>query len=127
MKRGKLMRRTPINRRSEKRQKQMAEVRIPMVEAHLEGGCQMCPALHELGIAVRCGGRISGMHERRKSSSGGSRENPANLIPACSWGNGYVEDAVGRDRELIEASRLVVREGDPEWERLGTRWWRDHG
>ena len=118
------LKRTWLKPRSKKREHQMKTVRIPMVKAH-EGGCEVCPILDALGIETHCAGVISGMHERRKSSSGGSRENPAGLYGACSWGNGFIEDAVGEDREKIEASSLVVREGHPEYESLGVRAWRD--
>jgi len=33
-----------------------------------------------------------------------------------------MRDAVGDDREAIEGSVLVVREGHPEWEELSMRW-----
>jgi hypothetical protein len=34
-----------------------------------------------------------------------------------------IEDAVGLDRIMIDASWLVVREGDLEWVELGARRW----
>lgn len=46
--------------------------------------------------------------------------NEANLIPACNWSNEWVEDRPRLVRELF-GDRLVVREGDPEWEALGKR------
>lgn len=116
-------RRTELARRSPKRAKEMAEHRIPLVKALVEAGvrCEMSMVYESLGIAHRCQGRISGLHERRKSSSGGSRLHPDNLVPACSWCNTFAEDAVGEDRRLIEESYLVVREGDPDWDRLSKR------
>lgn len=61
--------------------------------------------------APRCQGHATGLHERRKRSSQGSLVNPANLVPACNIGNGWVEDWP------IQAHRLglVVRPGDDEW------------
>jgi hypothetical protein len=116
-----------MRQRSAKRAKEMRTQRVPEVQRLVEEGatCQVCPVLQRLGIPIRCAGQISGLHERRKSSSGGSRENPANLIPACNFGNGYIEDAVGPHRLLIEESDLVVRQRDPEWESLGRRAWRE--
>jgi len=119
--------RSPLRQRSERRAREMRTQRVPEVQRlNAEGvTCQVCPVLQCLGIRTHCARKISGLHERRKSSSGGSRENPANLVPACSWGNGYIEDAVGRDRGLIEMSSLVVRQRDPEWDSLGRRAWRE--
>lgn len=101
----------------------MAEERSPLVRRLVEAGvtCEISPVLASLGIDHRCTHQIGGMHERRKSSAGGSRTNPANLIPACNACNGQIEDAVGEERELIENSILVVREGDDEWELLSKR------
>jgi hypothetical protein len=110
--------------RSEKRKKLYAEDRRPYVEALLAAGvgCELGPILAELGIRRRCAGRLEGLHERRKRSAGGSLTNRANLVPACNLCNGYLEDAVGADRELIEGcDALVVREGHPEYVRLGAK------
>lgn len=117
--------RTPLRQRSVKRQAHMTEERIPAVKAAIEAGrtCEVCPVLAAVDIPVSCSGRIEGLHERRKSSSGGSRSNPENLIPACNIGNGYVEDQPLIVRSLT-GTRLVVREGDPEWLELGDRAWR---
>lgn len=124
LKGGGQLKRTPIANRSKARQAHMKTQRAPAVKAMVESGvkCEIRPVLEQLGITTQCMGEISGLHERRKSSTGGSRVNPDNLIPACSWCNGFLEDAVGEDREKIESSRLVVRlETDPEWEALGKR------
>lgn len=117
--------RTPLRPRSAKRQAHMTGERIPAVKAAIEAGrtCEVCPVLAEAGVPVFCSGRIEGLHERRKSSSGGSRSNPENLIPACNIGNGYVEDQPLITRALT-GTRLVVREGDDEWESLSARAWR---
>lgn len=110
-------------RRSAARTKQMKGDRIPYVEALVKAGvtCEISPILEDLGIQHHCQRQISGCHERRKSSSGGSRMQRANLIPACSWCNEKIEDAVGEDRYEIEHSYLVVREGNPEWAQLSKR------
>lgn len=117
--------RTPLRQRSVKRQAHMTEERIPAVKAAIEAGrsCEVCPVLAAVDIPVSCSGRIEGLHERRKSSSGGSRSNPANLIPACNIGNGFVEDHPKIVRHLT-GTRLVVRPGDDEWEALSARAWR---
>lgn len=120
------MKRSPIRRRSAKRQRQMAEHRIPTIEAMIaEGrGCEVCPRFEAHGAVTRCAQVIQGLHERRKSGAGGSRENPANLVPACNWGNDFIEDNPGFVR-LLTGTELVVREGDPEWDDLGVRAWRE--
>lgn len=100
----------------------MRTVRIPTIETMVAEGrsCEVCPLLASIGFETHCAGRIEGLHERRKSGAGGSRVNEANLVPACNWGNTAVEDHAGPVRDLL-GDRLVVREGDPEWERLGRR------
>lgn len=114
-------------RRSKARTKQMSEDRAPLVQALVEAGvtCEISMVLEELGIPHQCQRNLSGMHERRKSGAGGSRVNRENLIPACSWCNGYIEDvfdAPGKPyRTLIEGSYLVIREGHDDWERMGKR------
>lgn len=144
---SKPMKRTPIKPRSDRRAQHMAESRIPKLEEALAArrSCEVCPRI-ELGaravvaaanLLARLGGhppsgfvstglthcahRIQGLHERRKSSSGGSRENDANLIPACNWGNGWIEDHPAAARAVPGLPTLVVREGDPEWEALSRR------
>jgi len=100
----------------------MSSDRVPRIIA-LTGagvGCLICPVLRDAGIEVRCSGRIEGLHERRKRSAGGSLVNPNNLIPACNWSNGFVEDQPTLIRDLF-GQVLVVREGDEDWERLGAR------
>lgn len=118
------MKRSEIRRRSPQRARQMREVRVPMVEqANESTGCQVCPILARARIYLGCSGVVGGMHERRKSSSGGSRENPANLLAACNLSNDFIEDQPELVREHF-GTELVVREGDPEWEALGERAWR---
>lgn len=101
----------------------MKEDRIPYIEKLVAAGigCEICPVLEEFGVQVHCAGRIEGMHERRKSGSGGSRMNHDNLIPACNWGNGYLEDCTGDVRIYVEEVGLVVREGHPDWDRFSKR------
>lgn len=116
------MKRSGLRRRSAKRETLYAEDRRPRIERLVaEGvGCLIGPLLEAAGVDVRCRRRIEGLHERRKRSAGGSLVNPENLIPACNWCNGWVEDEPADARDLFGAT-LVVREGDPEWERLGAR------
>lgn len=112
-----------VNPRSD-RNKAEGSKRKVIRTASLSGRCTIGPVLTELGVAGGCDGRgrVEGLHERRKASSGGSKVNEANLMPACNRCNGIVEDCVGDERELVEASVLVVREGHPEWEELSMRW-----
>lgn len=100
----------------------MAEDRVPRIERLVAQGvgCLIGPLLEAAGVDVRCRRRVEGLHERRKRSAGGSLVNPENLIPACNWCNGWVEDEPALARELF-GSVLVVREGDVEWGGLGAR------
>lgn len=100
----------------------MATDRAPRVQRLVEAGvgCLIGPLLDTAGVDVRCRGIVEGLHERRKRSAGGSLVNPENLIPACNVCNGWIEVEPGDARYLF-GSVLVVREGDPEWDRLGRR------
>lgn len=117
------LKRTQIKGRSDKRAKFMRETRAPAVAELREQGitCKVSPILEAAGLGgYGCTGLVTGLHERRKRSSGGSLINPCNLIPACSWCNGLIED----EPELIRTytgTSLVVREGDEEWDALGAR------
>lgn len=123
------MKRTELKSRSKKRSTFMRDTRAPAVAAMVEDGtrCAIGPRLEMAGISGICVGQVSGLHERRKRSSGGSLVNPLNLIPACTPCNGWVEDRLpillGDDLERWEGLRrwLVVREGDSEWNELGSR------
>lgn len=77
------------------------------------------PHAEVLGGVSGCQHEPSGLHERRKRSSGGSVTMLANLMPACSLCNGWVE----RYPETAHLLGLVVRPGDHEWFMLG----RDRG
>lgn len=97
--------------------------RVALVRELVAAGvrCEIGHVVAAAGIApFRCTGRIGGIHERRKRSSSGSVSIGRNLIPACNWCNGWVEDNAGPARDLF-GSWLVLREGDPEWEALGIR------
>jgi hypothetical protein len=100
----------------------MADDRRPRIERLIAAGlgCLIGPLLAEAGIATQCRQRIEGLHERRKRSAGGSLTNSVNLIPACNWCNGWIEDHPAQARSTF-GTALVVREGDVEWESLGAR------
>lgn len=108
--------------RSKARSEQMRDDRVPLVKRLISKGvtCHICPYFEDLGISMECGVVIGGMHERRKSSSGGSRVNRHNLIPACNYGNGFIESEPKLTRDLF-GDLFVVREGDPEWAELSKR------
>lgn len=110
-----------LRSRSKKRSAMMKEVRVPLIESLIRSGvgCLICPLLQDESISTNCAG-IQGLHERRKRSSGGSLINPLNLIPACNWSNGFIEDNPKLIRDLF-GQVLVVREGDEDWEQLGSR------
>lgn len=112
-----------LAQRSEKRQKHMSDERIPYIQALVAAGvgCEIGHILAEIGVPnPDCASKIEGLHERRKRSAGGSLVNHANLVGSCNSCNSFVEDYPTMIRELT-GDVLVVREGDPEWERLGAR------
>lgn len=100
----------------------MANDRRPRIERLVAAGlgCLIGPLLDDAGLEPECARRIEGLHERRKRSAGGSLVNGENLIPACNWCNGWIEDNPAAARDLF-GTALVVREGDLEWEALGAR------
>ena len=118
---GGSLKRTELKKRSSKRQSVMTNDRVPLIQALVEAGygCEICPVLeyHGCDDFNHCTGKIDGLHELRKRSAGGSLVNRNNLVPACNYGNGWIED----NPLLAHEFGLVVREGDPEWERLGKR------
>ena len=109
------------------------EERRRLVNALIQAGlweCQIGPVLRRAYFDEAFASRVrsadvdcldgpSGIHERRKRSSGGSLTVLANLMPACTWHNQWVE----REPELAHRLGLVVRPGDHEWFLLG----RDRG
>ena len=114
-------RKSRIKPRSDRRQEHMVTERIPTVKSMIAAGGRC-----ELGKAVGVDCPIQGLHERRKSSAGGSRTNPENLLGMCDYHNGLIEDypAIVRKRW---GTKFIVREGDREFERLGVGWWKEHG
>ena len=118
----------PMRQRSPTRERHMRTERRPLVERLAAAGvkCEIRPVLEEAGIPHHCTYEIGGMHERRKSGAGGSRVRGENLIPACNWCNGFLEDEPELIRRLT-GSVLVLRETEEEreeWERMSKR--RDH-
>lgn len=101
----------------------MAGDRVPRIRELVEAGvgCEIGHALAVAGVTpFRCTFVVQGLHERRKRSSAGSLTVAANLIPACNWCNGWIEDNPREARDLF-GSWLVIREADDEWEALGAR------
>lgn len=113
------LKRTELKKRSTERSKFMKDDRVPLIKTLVEAGfgCEICPVLHEAGVPIECNGQIEGMHELRKRSSGGSLTNRNNLVPACNWSNGWIEN----NPTTAHTLGLVVREGDPLWDQLGKR------
>lgn len=73
--------------------------------------CEIGHVLASAGVTpFGCTGEIQGLHERRKRSAAGSMTIGANLIPACNWCNGWVEDWLP----------VLADENDPEWVLLAT-------
>lgn len=125
LKDGGTLKRTELKPRSEKRQRIMQDDRIPLIKQLVEAGfrCEIGPVLEYYGEvdAKHCRGRIEGIHELRKRSDGGSLSNRDNLVPACNYCNGWVEEHPHKAHEY----GLVIRRGDPDYERLGARHDRD--
>lgn len=120
------MKRSPLNRESAKHAAER-EQRRRLVKALQDAGmweCQIGPVLrrayfdnaHDIRAAdLDCLDEPSGIHERRKRSSGGSLTVLANLMPACTWHNQWVE----REPDIARRLGLVVRPGDQDWFMLG--------
>lgn len=119
---GGSLKRTELKKRSSKRQSVMTNDRIPLIQALIEAGssCEICPMFLGAGLEIHCAGRIEGLHERRKRSSGGSLVHRDNLIPSCNWANSFIECNPDQIR-LLFGDVLVVREGDDEWKALSKR------
>lgn len=124
------MKRSPINRESASKAAGR-EQRRRLVKALQDAGlweCQIGPVLTGTMLTqsaerseyevrritdgvLACQHEPSGLHERRKRSSQGSLTVLANLVPACSPCNGWVED----HPEIAHSLGLVVRPGDNDW------------
>lgn len=123
------MKRSPINRESAKYAKER-EQRRALVKALQDAGlweCQIGPVLRHAYVTDKapvslgdldCFDAPSGIHERRKRSANGSLTMLANLMPACSFHNQWVE----REPEIAHQLGLVVRPGDADWDLCGMRW-----
>ncbi len=115
--------RTPMRQRSKKRERLMATERGPLVKRLRDEGvrCEIGHVLAAAGVTpFRCSGEVEGIHERRKRSSAGSLTVAENLIPACNWCNGWVEDHPSEARE-VAGDWLVLRPGDDGYDDLGAR------
>lgn len=94
--------------------------------------CEVCGPMNAAGqqlldlgeidrwTPLRCGRRSTEMHHRRKRSSAGALAHPDNAVPSCHDGNMAVED----HPLVARAARMVLREGDPEWDEFSARTWR---
>lgn len=91
----------------------------------LPGQCEVCRLLESAGVETSYGSRPhygGELHHRRKRSSSGALADRANVLISCHEGNALVERYPERARSIGTA--LVLREGDAEWEALGSRAWR---
>jgi hypothetical protein len=77
-------------------------------------------ATMDVDLRLRCGRWATEMHHRRKRSSSGALAHPDNVVPSCHDGNMAVEDWP----LVARRAGLVLREGDPDWDRLSARTWR---
>jgi hypothetical protein len=112
-----------VRQRSVKKEREMRQRRALMPSYPR---CEIGPVLVRSGFldyadagvvaeaVKRCAGRSHGCHERRKRSSGGALSGP-NIMGACNYCNGFVED----EPRIARLLGLVVRPGDSEWEKLG--------
>lgn len=71
-------------------------------------------------IRLRCTRVATEIHHRRKRSSAGALAHRDNATPSCHDGNMAVEHYP----LVARAAGMVLREGDPDWERLSSRAWR---
>lgn len=146
MKRSVPLKRSPLRRsgglrpRSKKRAREDRNYREfrDAVFTERRGLCEVCHHIEALGIKTphhhelfvgpdgvafpACYGHpAEGLHHRRKMSDQGARMLRANVLLACNWSNGWIEDNPALVRETPSLRHLCVRKGDPEWESLGRK------
>lgn len=115
-----LQRGGPIPQVSDKRKTENTERRKLGVPARCEIRDALLTSRPPLSAGIlSCCGPLA-WHERRFRSAGGSITNPDNLVGACQCHNEWVANAANQARRLA-GTALVVREGDPEYQSLGTR------
>lgn len=110
-----------VRRQSEKSEYDALRRRLlKLDDPHALVPCAAGPKLAAWGI-VGCTVAASELHHLRKRSSSGALCNPANVIVTCHHCN-----VVSIESFPIEArlAGLVVREGDPLWDSLSARAWR---
>ena len=117
LKRSPLSRRSRLRPRSAKRRREQhgRDAGVAVARERSHGRCEIQSPV--------CTGWGEHGHERRKSSSGGSRTNPRNVLWSCDPCNGFVEDfpAIARTMKATNGQSVVVREGDAEWHQLGRK------
>lgn len=83
--------------------------------------CEAGQLLAEYGIGG-CTGVATELHHVRKRSSAGALCNPANVKTTCHHCNVFGIENHPKEARL---AGLVVREGDPQWDALSSRAWRE--
>lgn len=87
------MRRSPIRRRSKKREAYYRDTRRPLVEKMLKGTpvCEAGPVIWVAGYDSKCQRVAVDVHERKRRSQGGSLEDPVNLMRVCRLCHGWID------------------------------------
>lgn len=98
------MKRTPLRQVSSNRARENGQraKAMEIVRARDGGRCRGLNILPE-----KCFGDLHG-HELKKSSAGGSRIDPANVILLCDFHNGWIEI----EPDLAHALGFVIRRGE---------------
>lgn len=105
--------------KSDKRIDADAEYRALSNQVRTEnhGGCELGPLIEKVDGRHRCIKTQQGLHHLRKLGQGGALTLRANVMGSCNPCNDWVEDNPDDALDL----GLVVLEGDPRWNDLGTR------
>ncbi len=81
--------------------------------------CELGERFASAGFRL-CTGQATELNHRRKRSANGALADPANVERSCHACNMLAES----EPEVAHALGIVVREGDPEWDALSARAWR---
>lgn len=120
-------RKTRLRARSKKKQREHTAY-VAFVKQRLAESpwCEVCPVIFdEIRQTLPDPGWVyhtaDGLHHRRKRSDQGAVISVQNTVRCCNWANGWIEDNPRLVRETPSLRHLCVRQGDPEWEKLGRK------
>lgn len=128
MKRSMFRRKTPFR---STRKNPMRRSAVRRVSAKREGDLVAYRALKDSLVwvpgaaCVVCGGVPTDLHHRREAGMGGAFPNPENVVPV----DRSCHDLIHANQAWSRSEGLLVSEGDPGWNDLGERVWREsqHG